>query len=178
MPLEEGLRYVEAGEEELNLEQDVLKEPAPGGRDDLETLRDELVDGFNARDLDAVMSIVSADVECPDADGEGSAGLASQLAAIWERSPGVILTRAFLDTSPCAMAWLPDEDGCWSRASLVMLDGEDDLLSLVSLVDDADALERASADDPTGEELEEGSDWGQWDSGVATEPLARDRVRP
>jgi hypothetical protein len=174
MPLEEGLRYVDQDSED-DLDQDLERQ---GGGGDLETLRDELVDGFNARDMDAVMAIVSADVECPDADGDGAGALAAQLAEIWERAPGVILTRAFLDSSPCAMAWLPDNAGCWSRASLVMLDGEEDLLSLVTLVDDADALERASAEDPTGEELEEGTDWGEWDSGEATLPASHDRVRP
>ena len=179
MPLEDGLRYVELGDEEdLNAESEDPAQSLVGGGDELETLRDEFVDAFNARDLDAVLSIVRDDVECPDAEGDGAPGLASQLADIWERSPGAILTRAFLDASPCAMAWLPDETGCWSAASLVMLDGEEDLLTLVTLVDDADALERAAADDPTGEELEEGSDWSEWDSGEASQPVARDRQRP
>ena len=180
MPLEDGLRYVEVDDDgnEVSLDPESTVEPVANGRDDLETLRDEFVDGFNARDMDAVLSIVSADVECPDADGEGAAAFAAQLADIWERSPGVMLTRGFLDSSPCAMAWLPDDQGSWSRTSLVMLDGEDDLLSLVTLVDDADTLERATADDPSGEEQEEGADWREWDNGEATEPMLHDRLRP
>lgn len=148
------------------------------GDADLEALRDAFVDGFNARDLDSLLGLVDDDVETPDLPGDGQAAFVRELEAIWERSPGAILTRAFLDGVPCAVAWLPDEDGCWSRAALVTFAAEDGLLSVVAVPDDADGLDRAEADDPTGEEIEEWSDWAEWDRGEETRPKPRNRPRP
>lgn len=173
---EEGLRLV--ADSDLDLDDDTTAQPLLDGVTDLETLRDEFVDAFNARDLDALVALAREDVECPDIHGDGVAALSEEVGAIWERSPGAILTRGFLDTEPCAVGWLPDEEGCWSRAALVTFAGEDGLLSVVSLPDDADALDRADAEDPTGEEMEEGADWGEWDSGEASQPRDRERLRP
>ena len=173
---EEGLRLVDSVD--VDSDDDATSEPLTDSATDLETLRDEFVDAFNARDLDAVLTLVHADVECPDIHGDGADALSEELSAIWERSPAAMLTRAFLDAEPCAVAWLPDEDGCWSRAALVSFAGDDGLLSVVSLPDDADALDRAEADDPVGEEQEEGADWREWDSGEAREPRDRERARP
>lgn len=148
------------------------------GDSDLETLRDEFVEGFNARDLDTLLSLVADEVEVPDLPGDGAAVFAEELEAIWERSPGAFLTRGFLDGAACAVAWLPDEEGCWSRAALVTFAAEDGLLSVVELPDDADGLDRAEAEDPTGEEIEEWSDWTEWESGEESRPRDRSRTRP
>ena len=178
-PLEDGLRYVEldANGDQVVLDGDSGGAGQPGGND-LETLRDEFVDAFNARDLEAILGLVADDVECPDIGGEGSAAFAAELAAIWDRSPGAIVTRAFLDDAPCAVAWVPNEEGSWSRAGLLALDGEDDLLRLVELVDDPDSMDRVVADDPSGEELDEGMGWSEWDRGEALAPADPDRTRP
>ncbi len=172
---EEGLRLVEFTDV---TDEDTPSQPLADGAADIEALRDEFVDAFNARDLDAALALVRDDVECPDIHGDGLEALSEELSAIWERSPGALLTRAFLDGEPCAVAWLPDEDACWARAALVCFAGEDGLLSVVSLPDDADALDRAEAEDPTGEEQEEGTDWGEWSSGEASAPADRSRPRP
>lgn len=174
---EDGLHVVTLGEDDEDAAVGATLGHAPGGSG-LESLRDEFVDAFNAHDLDAVLALTTADVETPDIHGDGAAALAEELEAIWERSPGALLTRASLDGTACAMAWLPDEDGCWQRAALVRFDTSDGLLSVVSIPDDTDALERAEADDPEGEELPEGEDWREWDSGAATEAPRRDRPRP
>jgi hypothetical protein len=174
---DEGLRLVESTD--LDIEDDdetatTLTESDSG----LETLRDEFVDAFNARDLDALVGLARSDVECPDIRDDGIEALSEEVSAIWERSPSVLLTRAFVDGEPCAVGWLPDEEGCWSRAALVCFDADDGLLSVVSVPDDADALDRAEVDDPVGEAQEEGTDGGEWDSGEASEPRDRDRPRP
>jgi hypothetical protein len=182
-PLEDGLRIVD-GDEAVGPgdspdDDDDRAEPAPAiGDADLETLRDEFVDAFNARDLEAVLVLAHPDVETPDIAGDGTAVLAEELEAIWERSPGAMLTRAFLEGEACAMAWLPDEDGCWSRAALVRLDAEGGLLTVVALADDADALDRAEAEELGGEEMQEWQDWSEWDRGEETVSLPRDRPRP
>ena len=173
---EEGLRLVT--DVETDLDDQSTSQALLDGATDLETLRDEFVDAFNARDLDALVGLARDDVECPDIHGDGIAALSEEVSAIWERSPGAILTRGFLDTEPCAIGWLPDEEGCWSRAALVAFAAEDGLLSVVSLPDDTDALDRAEAEDPSGEEMEEGADWGEWDSGEASQPRDRERPRP
>ncbi len=173
---EEGLRYVEAAEPDA--EDDATTDLHIHVAGDLEALRDEFVDAFNARDLDTLVSLARDDVECPDIHGDGIAALSEEVSAIWERSPGAILTRGFLDGDPCALGWLPDEEGCWSRAALVCFAADEGLLSVVSLPDDADALDRAEGEDPAGEEQEEGSDWGEWANGEASLPRDRDRPRP
>lgn len=158
-----------AGDEDVEEER-----PAIDGHGDLEALRDAFVEAFNARDLEALLALIADDVDCPDLPGDGGRpALAEEICDVWERSPVAILTRARLDEVPCAVGWLPDEGGRWSRAALVVLDGEDSTLTLVGVPDDADALDRADAEDPTGEELEEWCDWGEWDSGAETPPAPR-----
>lgn len=175
---EDGLRIVEADEVDGESAEAVAAEdgaePHEQGDVDLETLRDAFVDAFNARDLDEILTLVEQDVECPDIlDGDGVTALAEELEAIWERSPGAILTRAYLDDQPVAVGWLPDEDGCWSRAALICFDTDDGLLSLIELPDDADALDRAVTEEPTGDELDEWSDWAEWERGEETLPHPR-----
>jgi hypothetical protein len=143
---------------------------------DLASLRDEFVDAFNARDLDALLAVVHVEVECPDRHAQGRDALASEVVDIWHRAPAVILTAARLDATPCAVAWLPDDDCCWSRAAVVCLDaepGDPTLIRLVELPDDADALDRAETADPTGEELEEGVGWVEWEGGEQPPAIAR-----
>lgn len=166
----------------LETDQELEEPPAPderplNGPAELGDLRDEFVDAFNARDLDAVLAIVCDDVECPDRGVSDARGLGTELSAIWERSPSAILTRAFLDGEPCAVAWLPDEQG-WCRAALLCfgVDGSDPdrpLLDVVSMPEDADALDRAEADDPDGEDLDEGATWEEWEAGE--DPTAQPR---
>lgn len=176
-PAEDGLRVVDPATETDDAEARAAEDGhAPIDlRDDpdLESLRDEFVDAFNARDLEAVLAIVHPDVECPDIAGDGIPALSEELEAIWERSPGAVLTRAFLDDTPCAVGWLPDEDGCWCRAALVCFDADDSSITLVEVPDDADALERAAAEEPAGDELDEWVDWAEWERGEETPPGQR-----
>jgi hypothetical protein len=137
---------------------------------DLESLRSEFVTAFNARDMEAVLAIVHPDVECPDRRTTGADELAEELAAIWERSPAAVLTDALLDGTPCAVAWVPDDDSSWNRAALVCFDEEDGLLKLFELPDDCDALERAETDLPDSEEVDQGLDWVEWDTGASSRP--------
>lgn len=178
-PLEDGFSVVEGDPDaEAWVEEDDPRAQGPAPDEELENLREEFVAAFNARDLDAVLGLVSPDVECPDIPGDGAEALAEEIESIWARSPGGILTRAFLDGSPCAVGWLPDEDGLWSRAALVCFDTQDGQISVVAMPDDADTLDRAEAEEPTGEELDEWSDWSEWDRGEETIARRRDRDRP
>ena len=173
LPTDEGLRLTELDTDVEPVDEDDASLDPDAPDRELETLRDEFVDGFNARDLDALLSLVSADVECPDLNGDGAALFSEELDDVWARWPGAVLTRGFLDGAPVAVAWLPDEDGCWARAALVILDGQDGLISLVTMPEDADALDRAEAEDPSGDEVEEWADWAGWESGAETVPHER-----
>lgn len=139
----------------------------------LEQLRSAFVDAFNDRNLDALLELVTEDVEFGDAAAEGREALAAEVTAIWDGSPQVLLTRAFGDDGPCAVAWRPDEDGSWARAALVCFDGTEELISLVEVPDDPEALANALAEDPSGEDLPEWFDWSGWDTGQESDPDGR-----
>lgn len=164
--IEEGLHLVEDDESPEGTEQ---AEAQPVDCD-LESLRSEFVAAFNARDLEAVLAIVHPDVECPDRRTSGTTELAAELAAIWDRSPSAILTDALLDGTPCAVAWLLDEEGCWARAALVCLDADDGLLRLFEIPDDPDALQAAETGLPEDDEVDEGLGWIEWETGVSARP--------
>lgn len=176
-PVEDGLHV--AAEDELDLDAserdpeeiylDELTWIDADADSDLESLRAAFVDAFNSRDLDEILNLVTPDVEVPDLPGEdGRAALAEELEAMWHKAPALLLTRAFLDGEPCAVAWLPDEEQCWSRVALVCFAHEGERLSMVALPDDVDAMERAEAEAPDGDELDEWSDWTEWETGEET----------
>lgn len=144
---------------------------------ELESLRAAFVDAFNARDLDEILALVHPRVEVPDvAGGEGAVALAAEIERLWSNAPAMILTRAFLDGAPCAVAWLPDEEQCWSRIALVCFEHEGDRLTLVAVPDDLDAMDRAEAEAPETDELDEWSDWSEWESGEETQLRVRERL--
>jgi SnoaL-like domain len=132
---------------------------------DLETLRNAFVEAYNARDLDAILTLVATDAELPDVNGEGPEALAEELQAVWARSPVVVLTRALVKDVPAAVAWLPDEHGHWTRAGLMTFDSHRGRLTVVEMPDDVDCLQAALADDPGGDVLDEELDWSEWDRG-------------
>lgn len=182
MPREDGLRLADR-----ELELDGYDEDADDRRveerswhdgsadGDLESLRAAFVEAFNSRDLEELLTLVDPDVEVPDLAGEdGIDAFAQEVQSIWRNAPAIVLTRGFLDDAPCAVAWLPDEESCWSRVALVLFEHEGDRIGLVALPDDGDALLRADAEEPAGDELDEWSDWGEWETGEETEV----RVRP
>lgn len=147
----------------------------------LESLRNAFVEGFNARDLDAILLLVAPDVETPDVAGDGRDVLAEELQAIWERSPAAVVTHATIADAPAAMAWLPDERGAWLRAAVLTFDAEGGQLTVVEMPDDAEALHTALADDPSGDPIADELDWAEWDRGEASggdDGDWLDRVRP
>lgn len=169
-PYDEDLHLLEDGELDL-LDRGDGDEGVDGGADglpdeerdgeehvavdgDLESLRDEFVDAYNARDAEALRGIVDDDVELPDTGGEGPDDLVRAVAELWDRSPDAVLTRGFCDDVPCAIAWRP-EGAQWRRVAIVTFDAEDGLITVVEVPDDADALERATAEEPDGDELDD-----------------------
>jgi len=135
----------------------------------LDTLRDAFVEAYNARDLDAVLELVSDDVTTPDLGRDGGDALAEELQSSWERSPGIVLTNATVDDTVAAVAWMPDERGRWARAGLVTFDADQGRLTAVEMPEDPDALQRALAESPVGDALDEEQDWAVWDRGEDSE---------
>ena len=52
------------------------------------------------------------------------------------------------------------------------------LLTVVTMPEDADALDRAEASEPTAEQLDEWADWAEWDRGEETVASDPERRRP
>jgi hypothetical protein len=182
-PMEDGLRVVDDGDEATDHEalaaEDGVAHADVRNGGDLERLRDAFVEGFNSRDMEVLLSTVRHDVECPDfPEAEGAEALVEEVESIWERSPEAFLTRGFLDEEPIAVAWRPDEEGCWTRVALVCFDEDDGLISLVELPDDVDSLERSDAEEPTDAQIDEWADWAEWDRGEETVAPDPRRKRP
>ena len=163
-PLEDGMRVVSEHAAQNGPADDdddgARSRPVDG---DAETLRDALVEAFNNRDLDGLLQVVADDVEVPDdMEGDGAAALANEIESVWQRSPGAVLTRGLLEGQPCAVGWLPDADGTWNRAALVCMDFDLDatLLTVVTMPEDADALDRVETEEPSDDEPDEWDDWG------------------
>lgn len=176
MPMDEGFGVVDENDDpeaEPEAEQDdALGDP------ELAELRDAFVEAWNDRNIERLLSLVVDDVDCPDVPGEGAVELADEVQGIWERSPGAILTRGSLGDESCAVAWLPDEDACWSRAALLCFDSAQGQITLVAVPDDPDALARTESSEPAGDELDAWLDWAEWERGEETVPKRRDRGRP
>ena len=157
VPAEDQLSIVR--DDVISLEDDTAPRVDDRAEHVAESLRDAFVDAFNARDVDGALAVTAPDVECAESAGDGTAALSAFLVGVWERHPGVVLTAGELDGEACAVAWLPDEDGCWSRAALVTLAVADGLLDVIALPDDVDGLDRVLAVEPAGDELD---DWLGW----------------
>lgn len=178
---QEGVAMAEVADEDLRwLTSD--EEMADPGRDrgprdghvhadpaGTESLRGAFVEAFNAHDLDRLLDLLTEDVEWGDAAIEGRRAVAGELTAVWERSPDVVLTRAFDDDGPCAVAWRPDEDGAWVRVAVLCFDVDDDLISLVEIPDDAEALATVTAEDPSVDEPDEWLHWEHDDPSVSAD---------
>lgn len=182
-PIEDGLHVVDSDDEATDYdaraaEDGADREESPADSE-LEDLRDAFVEAFNGRDLDALLALVSEEIETPDIPGsDGEQAFAEEVEAIWERSPEALLTRGYLDDRAVAVAWRPDEEGAWTRVALVCFDCADGELTLVALPEDVDGLDRTEAEEPDGDEVDEWNQWSEWERGEETVAPSRDRPRP
>jgi len=183
-PEEDGLHVIDLDDESEIYDEDMVEEGEEtstwvdgDAEEDLESLRAAFVDAFNARNLDDLLAMVADDVEVPDIAGDdGREVLAREIEAIWSNAPALLLTRAFVDGEPCALAWLPDEGDFWARTALLCFEHEGDRITLVSMSEDADRLQRAAAEAPDIDELDEWSDWTEWETGAETQLHSRQSV--
>ncbi|MGH7606457.1 MAG: hypothetical protein ACREME_03875, partial [Gemmatimonadales bacterium] len=82
-PLEDGLTVVTDIDDLAVIDEEADAGHARPQDGDLESLRDEFVDAFNARDLDALLDLVHKDVETPASGGDGARDFAEQVGVIW-----------------------------------------------------------------------------------------------
>lgn len=137
-----------------------------GGGGDLESLRDALVDAFNARDLDGVVGLAADDVELPDLHGDGVDDLEREIIDLWDRRPGLLLTRAHTEEGePVAAVWIRNEERGWSCVALMCLSEEDGELTVLEIIDDVATMDSVSAEPPDDADVEEGGEFEQWTDG-------------
>lgn len=133
-----------------------------------EDLRDELVDRFNARDLDGIAELLADDVTADVFDGVGVDAALEGLSDLWIRYPRLVASRAEHGDDPVVALWLPGEDGKFRSIGFLECTNEGEKIEHVSYVDgDESGL---VADAPDEGELAEWLDWAEWDRGEESTP--------
>jgi len=129
----------------------------------IENASDEFVDLFNARDLDGLADLVTADVTSDLFDGEGVESAVEGLAGLLRRYPQVVATRGEDGNQPIVALWVPDEQGSYGLMGYLELSTEGELVDRITYVDTpgSDLL----VEEPDADEMDEWQDWGEWDTG-------------
>lgn len=125
---------------------------------------DELVDAFNARDLDALLDVVAADGEAPGLLGYDRANLPQAVADLWDRRPTVQVTRGELEGRVAGVLWEHDGSAWWRLAVVSVDDVRDGRVGVLEFADDPDLVELVATQVPDGE-LVEGARWQEWEDG-------------
>lgn len=128
-----------------------------------ENVRDEFVDYLNARDLDAIADMVSAEVTSDLFDGVGVESAVQGLADLVLRYPQLMATRGDDGPRPVVAMWIPDEQDRFQLIGYLELSGEDEQIDRISYVDQPS--EDLLVEQPEADELAEWQDWHEWDAG-------------
>lgn len=129
-------------------------------------LVDEIVEAFDARDVDAMAELCAHDCEIP--------GLASDLddleqgmSDLWERRPTITMTRSVDDAGVAVgVLWERGETAGWAPIGTCHVDVDaDGMAAVLEFSDDIGLLDELALDPPEGE-LEEGARWEEWAEGV------------
>lgn len=171
---------VPGGETRVELADGMHIEDAPtelGGDDDEDEtdghalvdhaeLVDEVVEAFNARDVDTLIDLCAGDCECPGLAGDMDE-LDNAMGDLWERRPTVTMTRSVDDDGVAVgVLWERGETAGWAPLGLCHVDVDaDGQVAVLEFSDDVGLLDRLELDPPDGE-LEEGATWAEWDEGA------------
>ena len=128
-----------------------------------ENLSDEFVDLFNARDLDGIAELVTADVTSDLFDGAGVESAVEGMAGLLRRYPQLVATRGEDGNQPIVALWIPDEQGQYRLMGYFELSALDELVDRITYVDTpgTDLL----VEEPDPDEMAEWQDWKEWDTG-------------
>jgi hypothetical protein len=130
----------------------------------VENASDEFVDLFNARDLDGIAELVTADVSSDLFDGEGADSVIEGLAGLLRRYPQLVSTRGEDGNRPIVALWTPNEQHHYSLMGYLELSAEDELIDRITYVDTPESGDLL-LEEPDLEEMSEWQDWSEWDTG-------------
>lgn len=124
-----------------------------------ENVLDEFVDLFNARDLDALASLVSEDLDAEFLKVAGREGAMQALENLFIRQPFTVATRGELGLEPIAALWQPTgEDGSgYVVVGYLVFECSDEDEPLITRVEYFEELEDVLLEEPDG--VIEGLDW-------------------
>ena len=136
-----------------------------------ESVLDEFVDYFNARDFDGLATLVDDDATVPMFPESGKIGAISGFADLALRNPGLVFTRGELGEEPVAVAWSPAPGHEYRRMGYLAFtftetDGET-LIEHAVYDDQPEGVDGVLAEEPDPEDMGEGDTWEEWDSGAA-----------
>jgi hypothetical protein len=132
----------------------------------VENASDEFVDLLNARDLDGIGELLTADVTSDLFDGVGVESAIHGFAGLLRRYPQLISTRGEDGSQPVVALWIPDEQTRYQLMGYLELSAEDERVDRITYVDTpgSDLL----VEEPDADELAEWQDWSEWDTGEDT----------
>ena len=129
----------------------------------VENATDEFVDLFNARDLDGIADLVSAEITSDLFDGVGVESAIHGIAGFLRRYPQLIATRGEDGNQPIVALWISDEQDQYRLMGYLELSAEDELIDRITYDDTpgSDLL----VEEPDPDEMTEWQDWREWDTG-------------
>ena len=140
---------------------------------------DEVVDYFNARDLDPIRDLLDREVTAPFFGGNGPDTVMQGVGELVLAYPGIIVTRGELGDEPVVVAWIPGQGRVYRRMGYFRFtfteDGErgDDVDSVegevkIEHIDYSDEIDDGSllVEEPDPADMAEWESWQEWGDGV------------
>jgi hypothetical protein len=139
-------------------------EASEGGADAaVENASDEFVELFNARDLDSIAELLTAEVTSDLFDGTGVESAVHGLAGLVRRYPQLIATRGEDGNRPIVALWVPDEQERYRMMGYLEFSTDEELIDRITYVDTPGS--ELLVEEPDEDELAEWQDWREWDTG-------------
>lgn len=137
---------------------------------------DEVVDFFNARDLEAIRELLDAEVSAPFFGGNGPDVVMQGVGELVLAYPGIVATRGELGEEPVVVAWIPGESRVYRRMGYFRFtfteDGENSESVngevMIEHIDYSDELDDGTllAEEPDPADMEEWESWQEWEEGA------------
>ena len=135
-----------------------------------EAVLDELVDFFNARDLEGIRELLDAEVSAPFFGGTGEDVIMQGMGELVLAYPGIVSTRGELGEEPVVVAWIPGEKHDYRRMGYFRFtfgDADENGDELIEHIDYSDEIDDGTllAEQPDPADMAEGEDWQAWVEG-------------
>ena len=137
-----------------------------------EAVVDELVDFFNARDLEGIRELLDVEVSAPFFGGTGADLTMQGIGELVLAYPGIVSTRGELGDEPVLVAWIPGETHIYRRMGyfrFTFADGDENGEELIEHIDYSDEIDDGTllAEQPDPADMAEGEDWQTWAEGAS-----------